>query len=556
VGFDHTDNYILSAAVAPNTFAQHIEGLPDARGITQEQFENPLPFLWPSLFQPLLGCFVHDVYYAQLSSTNGIYESLRVKGILNLIVRFAASAVLVCVVVFIYFRWLHVNPATVGFTFLLVVLFISAGWGLRYAIFAAVLATAAYNYFFLPPVFKFTIADPQNWIALGAFLITAVSASQLSERARRAATHANQRRREVEKLYAFSQQLWLSENVFDLLNMIPKHLVDSFEVSGAALFIDGKQETYFYDESSRNLFPIDLLKSISDRGEPVLDRKNHICYMPLRMGLRSVGALGLAGCDFARESLEAVGSLVAISIERANTVERLTKSEAARESDRLRSVLLDSVTHEFRTPLTAIKASAETLLSDVELDKAQRKDLLVVIDQESDRLNHLVGEAGEVAELDSHQLQFHFEPHQIADAIDAAMKNSQPVLRQHPVDVTIPPNLPPVRMDLERIAEVITHLLDNASKYSSPQTPIHVTAELRGSEVVTSVADRGPGIDELEQEMIFEKFYRGRSQRMLIQGTGMGLAIAKAIVELHGGKIGVISQPGRGSVFYLSLPVA
>jgi two-component system, OmpR family, sensor histidine kinase KdpD len=479
-----------------------------------------------------------------------------VKGLLNQILRFVASAFVVCIVVFVYVRWLHVNPVTVGFTFLLVVLFISAAWGLRYAIFAALLATAAYNYFFLPPLYTFTIADPQNWVALAAFVITAVSASQLSERARRSATHANQRRREVEKLYAFSQQLWLSENVFDLLNMIPKHLVDAFEVSGVALFLDIKQETYFYDERSRNLFPVDLLKSISDRGEPVLDRKNHICYMPLRMGVRSVGALGLASCDFSRESLEAVGSLVAISIERANTVERLTKSEAARESDRLRSVLLDSVTHEFRTPITAIKASAETLLSDIELDASQRKDLLVVINQECDRLNHLVGEAGEVAELDSHELQFHFEAHPIRDAIDAAIKNSQTALRKHPIEVTVPADLPAVRMDTERIAEVIAHLLDNAGKYSAADSPIHVTTELKGPEVVTSVADRGPGIDEMEQEMIFEKFYRGRSQRMLIQGTGMGLPIAKAIVELHGGKIGVTSQLGRGSVFYFSLPVA
>ena len=111
-------------------------------------------------------------------------------------------------------------------------------------------------------------------------------------------------------------------------------------------------------------------------------------------------------------------------------------------------------------------------------------------------------------------------------------------------------------MDLERITEVISQLLDNAGKYSPPDAPIHISGELRGSEVITSVADRGPGIDEFEQEMIFEKFYRGRDQRMLMPGTGMGLPIAKAIVELHGGKIGVVSQLGRGSVFYFSLPVS
>jgi two-component system, OmpR family, sensor histidine kinase KdpD len=470
--------------------------------------------------------------------------------------RFGISAIVISVIVFVYFRWLHVNPATVGFTFLLVILFISAAWGLRYAIVTAVLATIAYNYFFLPPLFKFAIADPENWVALIAFLITAVAGSQLSERARRSTLYADQRRREVERLYAFSQQLWLSENVFELLNVIPKHIVDSFEVGGVALFLDGKQETHFFDDRSRNLFPVDQLKAISDRGEPVFDRQNRICYMPLRMGVRTVGALGVAGCDFSRESLEAIGSLVAIAIERANTVERLAKSEASRESDRMRSVLLDSVTHEFRTPLTAIKASAETLLFDAELDKPQRKDLLLVINQESDRLNRLVGEAAEVTQLDSRQIQFHLETHTISEAIDAAVKSSRLVLHQHPVEVSISPGLPPVQMDVERITEVITQLLDNAAKYSSPASPIHITAEFRDSGVVTSIADHGPGIDDMEQEMIFEKFYRGRNQRMLIHGTGMGLSIAKAIVELHSGKIGVTSQIGRGSVFYFSLPTA
>jgi two-component system sensor histidine kinase KdpD len=473
----------------------------------------------------------------------------------NPILRFAISTAVVSAVVFLYFRWLHVNPTTVGFSLLLVILLISTAWGLRYAIFTAFLATVAYNYFFLPPLFRFTIADPQNWIALFAFLVTAVVASQLSERARRGTLHADQRRHEVERLYSFSQQLWVSENVFELLNIIPKHIVDSFEVTGAALFLESKQEAYFFDDASRSLFPIEQLKSISDRGEPVLDREHRICYMPLRMGVRSVGALGLTGCDLSRESLEAVGSLAAISIERANTVEKLSRSEAARESDRLRSVLLDSVTHEFRTPLTAIKASAETLLSDVELERPQRKDLLAVINEESDRLNRLVGEAAEVAQLDSHQVHLRFAKHPIREAIDAAIQNSEQALRRHALEVTISQTLPPVRMDVDRIAEVLTHLLENAGKYSPPETPIHITAELRDSDVVTSVADHGPGVGEMEQEMIFEKFYRGRDQRMIIQGTGMGLAIAKAIVELHGGKMGVTSQLGRGSLFYFSLPV-
>jgi len=475
------------------------------------------------------------------------------------ILRFAASAAIVSLVIFVYSKWLHVNPTTVGFTFLLIVLIISAVWGLRYAICVALLATAGYNYFFLPPLYQFTIADPQNWVALFAFLFTAVVASELSDRARREAAQSNQRRDEVERLYAFSQQLLVSDNVFGLLNTIPKFIVDCFGVTGAAMFVEGKKETYFFDPVSQSLFPVEQLKAISGRGEPVLDREHRICYMPLRMGVRSVGAIGMAGCDLSRETLEAIGSLAAIAIERANTVETLTRTEASRESDRLRSVLLDSVTHEFRTPLTAIKASAETLLSDVQvekpqLDKSQRADLLTVINEESDRLNRLVGEAAEVAQLDSHQLEFHFEQHSIRDAIDLALKQSRVALQRHPVDVKIPDNIPPIKMDVERISEVLVHLLENASKYSPPETPIHVVVELRlGGEVVTSVADHGPGIDDIELDMIFEKFYRGRSLRTRIQGTGMGLAIAKAIIELHGGTIGVRSQVGRGSVFYFTL---
>jgi two-component system sensor histidine kinase KdpD len=470
------------------------------------------------------------------------------------ILRFAASAAAVALIILVYTRWLHVNQTTIGFTFLLAILVVSTVWGLRYALFTAVLATLGYNYFFLPPLYQFTIADPQNWIALFAFLFTAFVASQLSDRARTEAEQSNQRRSEVERLYAFSQQLLVSDNVFGLINRIPNYVVECFGVTGAAMFLDEKQETYFFDPASQSLFSTDQLKAISSRGEPVLDREHRICFMPLRMGVRCVGAIGLSGCDLSRETLEAIGSLTAISIERAHTVEKLTKAEAARESDRLRSVLLDSVTHEFRTPLTSIKASAETLLSDVALATSDRKELLTVINEEADRLNRLVGEASEVAQLDSHQLEFHFHPHSIREAIDTALESARQSLQRHKVEVKVPDDLPLINMDVDRIAEVLVHLLENAGKYSPPDTSIHVIAEQRlGGEIVTSVADHGAGIDDMELDMIFEKFYRGRNLRSTIQGTGMGLAIAKAIVELHGGAIGVRSQVGHGSVFYFTL---
>jgi two-component system sensor histidine kinase KdpD len=217
--------------------------------------------------------------------------------------------------------------------------------------------------------------------------------------------------------------------------------------------------------------------------------------------------------------------------------------------------LLDSVTHDFRTPLTSIKVSAQSLLGGAELDEAARRELLTVIDEESDRLNRLVGEAAEMAQLDAGALELRIESHQIHEAIQAALETSKNVLSKHVVEVKADKELPPVKIDLRRIEEVVAQLLDNAAKYSPPNTKVTIESRVEDRTLVTSVADQGLGIDEFDQALIFDKFYRGRGQRSTIQGTGMGLAIAKAIVEAHGGKMSMVSQLGKGSVFTFSLPL-
>jgi two-component system sensor histidine kinase KdpD len=486
--------------------------------------------------------------------SNGTISRVRITA-RRRILQFAIATAIDLLIVLVYFKLLHVNQTTVGFTFLLGILAVSAVWGLSCAIYMSLISTLAYNYFFLPPILEFTISDPQNWVALFTFLVTAVLASQLSERARRQALEANQRRSEVDRLYAFSQQLLVTEDVRELLNVIPRYIVESFSVAGCALFLEGKPDAYYSGLEAQSALPAEQLKTVAGRGEPVVDHEHLICYMPLHMGVRSVGSLGLRGSIPSRETLEALGSLIATAIERAATMEKLNKAEGARESERLRSVLLDAVTHEFRTPLTSIKASAETLLSGVEIDPAQRSELLNVINEESDRLNRLIGEATEVAQLDARTVELHIRPYHVREAVDTAIEISKPALSRHPLEVYIPDNLPTVPMDVDRIAEVLQQLLDNAAKYSPPGTPIRITAELREPVLVVSVADHGAGVEDMEQAMIFERFYRGRNQRVSIQGTGMGLAIVKAIVELHGGTVGVTSQLGRGSVFNFTLPL-
>jgi two-component system sensor histidine kinase KdpD len=458
------------------------------------------------------------------------------------------------VITLAYRAGVRVNPTTVALTFLLAVLVVSASWGLRYAVFMAVMATLAFNFYFLPPVGTLTIADPQNWVALSVFLVTAIIASQLSERARRAARSADERRRDVERLYGFSQQLLSSDNVAELLNAIPGYLVESFGVKAAAISLRDRPDAYRSGAGDDGL-ALPELQVVTMRGEPRVDGQRYLAFMPLRMGARVVGSMGISGAILSRETLEALSSLIAIAIERAGAVEKLGRAEAARESEQFRSILLDSVTHEFRTPLTAIKASVTSLLGAPSLDTAQRQELLTVINEESDRLNRLVGEAAEMAQLDAGKVELKLEPHSMREVVDAALQECRQTLGQHPLEVRLPADLPRVRMDFDRIREVLMHLLENAAKYSSPETLIHITGEAKERILTTSVADRGPGIDDFEQALIFDKFYRGRNQRLQVQGTGMGLAIAKAIVEAHGGRIGVTSQLGHGSVFYFTLPV-
>jgi two-component system, OmpR family, sensor histidine kinase KdpD len=361
------------------------------------------------------------------------------------------------------YRWIHLNPTTIALAFLLGVLGISAFWGLRQAVFMSAIATLAFNYFFLPPIGTFNIAEPQNWIALFAFLVTAVTASELSERARRGARAAIERRQELERLYAFSQSLLSSDIPAELLNHIPRYIVEAFNIRSAAILLSRRTDVY---RSGSDIDGLELqdLETVCVRGEPRLDTDQQRAFMPLRMGMRVVGCLGVSGSMLSRQTLEAIGSLVAISVERSTAVEKLSRAEAARESEQLRSVLLDSVTHEFRSPLTAIKASVTSLLGKQSHSPEEQHELLTVIDEESDRLNRLIGEAAEMAQLDADKVKFVFESAPIGRVVTEALEKLKQLLVQHPVEVRIPAGLPNARMDSAHIREVLVHLVENAAK--------------------------------------------------------------------------------------------
>lgn len=476
--------------------------------------------------------------------------------LLRLPLHFVSGVILLASIAAICRAIPHLNPTTVGLALLVAVLVAAANWGLRTAIALSILATAIYNFFFLPPLGTFTIADPQNWVALVAFLIAAIIASQLSERARRAALAADRRREQLERLYGFSQEMLASDNVLTLVNSVPALVARNFDTPLVALHLAAQNKSYFSDLAAHDVVSRNELRHVAECSEPQHDAARQLTIVPLRIGLRSVGALAVTGSMIERETLDAVTSLVAVAIERAGAIEQLAHAEATRESEHLRAMLLDSVTHDFRTPLTCIKASAQSLLENAALDEDARHELLTIIDEESDRLNWLVGEAAQMAQLDAGALDLHLEPHAIREAIDAALAITKNSLARHSVRVVADDSLPPARMELSRITEVLTQLLDNARKYSPPESIITITAEVRSDKLVTAVADQGSGIDSADLPMVFEKFYRGRGQHSTVQGTGMGLAIARAMVEAHGGTISVTSQLGSGSVFSFTLPLA
>ena len=467
--------------------------------------------------------------------------------------RWASAMAALGGIVSIYHRWLSVNPTTVALTLLLFILFLAARWGLRYAVGASLVATVCYNYFFLPPVGTFTISDPQNWLALLAFLVTAVTASRLSARIREEAHEAQIRRREVEILFHLSRELLQTDKVTELINSVPGSIALVSDASAVLLYLSDSDRVYRSGDASLLRPDVAKLRELMLLAVPGRLDEGRAVAVPLRAGVRPRGVLIVEGLSLSDGTLEAMGGLVSIAIDRAQALEDVTRVEAAKENERLRSVMLDSIAHELRTPLTSIKAAVTTLLSDEPVSAADTRELLTVVDEESDRLNHLVAQAVEMAQLDSREVHMRFVPVAVGEFVAEVLAG-----RGEPdaVRFAIPDELPKAQADPEWIQKVLSNLLDNAVKYSPAGTPIVVSAEVRGGMVAVSVADGGIGIDSQDQVMIFDKFYRAQSQIQRVPGTGMGLAICRAIIETHGGTIGVVSQVGRGSVFTFTLPVS
>jgi two-component system, OmpR family, sensor histidine kinase KdpD len=446
------------------------------------------------------------------------------------------------------------KETTVGFTFLLAVLVIAAFFGFVPSILMSVAATLVYDYFFLPPVLTWDLTDERDWIALTAFLITAIVGSTLSERARKETREARQRRRESEQLYELSQRLLTSGESMELCNAIPLEIVEAFGAKAAALFVC-ENKTVFYSPGNTGQLDAARLQACLLHEDVEISNQDGAIFIPLRLRFKEIGSIAITGVDLSKATLESMGSLITIAIERSRAIKEIGRIEALRESERLKSALLDAIAHEFRTPLTAMKVSVTGMLSDLHFDREQYRDLLAMINEGCDRIDQLVGEISEMSRLESGETKLRFSRHSVGELIDAALLECKSVLDSRRIERGVANEDVPVRADLTWAAKILVHLLMNANLYSAPGAPIAIRTEVRNGFVIFSVSDRGPGIEPSELKRIFEKFYRGSEHRCRVQGTGMGLPIAKAIVEAHGGTISVKSKLGEGSTFSFSLPI-
>ena len=476
---------------------------------------------------------------------------LKGKAALAGLLRHIACLAIVASIVGAYTKLIAVNSTTAALTFLLAVLLIATIWGLAEAITASIAGVLAFNFFFLPPVGAFTIEDPQNWVALLAFLVTAITTSQLSARARRRTIEAQRRRRETEQLYELGRAILLDES-FD--RILPKAVTDIariFDVEQAAIYDAGAEKTYRHGPGDDEA----QLREVAESGVPAHRPEEKYSVAPLRLGGRPNGSLSIRGETGGTLTLvEAIANLIAIGLERARAIDRAASAEAARRNEELRAAMLDGLAHDLKTPLTAIKASVTSLISGYPRTEERKEELLTIVNEETDRLHRIVSEAIQMGRIDAGKISLQRGPHALDEIVTGALSDLK--MSASRLRLNIPDRIPPLYVDFDLIGQALKQLLDNADRYSPAGSPIAVSARLAPDSVIVSVADSGPGVRADEQSKIFDKFYRGMHSSRFREGTGMGLSIAKGIVEAHGGKITVSAGPEGGSVFSVQLPLS
>ncbi len=452
--------------------------------------------------------------------------------------------------------WLHANSTMAGMVFLVLVVWSSTRVGKWLSLYIAGLCAVSFDFFFLLPYHTFILQGPQEWVEMFCFMASCVVVSRLAERERRQTLEAKQRQADVERLYELSQEMMLFEDADRLIRELPRVIERIFGLSGVALYICDRERFFSSEEETPASIRANL-QAMTQELNPTINLFAGYQSAMLMLGLRAVGALAWKPEALSREVAAAVCAQVSITVARSIAVEASARIEAAREAERLRTALIDSLTHELRTPLTSIRAASTTLLENGGMDEAGRHDLVSIIDEEAARLDLLIGEAVEMAEIDANIVQVHLAPHHPRALLDEAVEESRKTLSAHKVNVAVEETEDadrPAWFDMHLLGRVLRHLLENAAAYTPPGTRITLSSRHTGDRLEFTVEDNGPGIDPHDLPLIFEKFYRGSRSTRTRKGSGMGLAIVRAILTVHGGGIEATSSPA-GAKFRFWVPL-
>jgi two-component system sensor histidine kinase KdpD len=462
--------------------------------------------------------------------------------------------------------------SNIALVFLTAVLASAVTYGLWPSLFACVVSVLAYNFFFLPPLYTFTIADPENVVALFFFALVAAIASNLTSRVRAQAIAARQRAKTTEELYLFSRKLAGAIALDDVLWATAYQIASMLAVRVVLLLPEGDTIAVRAGYPPEDILDdADLAAAKwcwennrpAGRGADTLPGAKRL-FFPMRTGSGTVAVVGLDAdqpgpllTPDQRRLLDALADQAALAIERVGLAQDVDRARVLAETERLRAALLTSISHDLRTPLASIFGSATSLKNyRKELDDAAIDELIGTIQEESDRLNRFIANLLDMTRLESGAIVPRLEPVDVGDVVGSALERAKKFLSDHKVELDIVRPLPLLRLDPVLFEQVLFNLLDNASKYAPPRSTVRVQAEHEDNVVRLQVMDEGSGIPPADLDRIFDKFYRIQAADRQRAGTGLGLAICRGFIEAMGGRIAATNRLDRnGAIFTITLPV-
>jgi two-component system, OmpR family, sensor histidine kinase KdpD len=466
----------------------------------------------------------------------------------------------------------HFGLENVDLIFLTAIVGIAVRYGLWPSLLATVAASLSYNFFFLPPVYTFTITDPTNIAAFVLFTVVAVVVSNLAARGWRQTVGAQERVRSVESLYAFSRKLAGAGTLDDVLWATAYQIASMLKVRVVLLLPENASialKAGYPPEDTLDEADLAAAKwaweknRAAGRDSDALPGAKWL-FMPMRTGRGQIGILGICrdgpGALLRAEQrrlLDALSDQGALAIERVHLVEDIERVRRVVETDRLRSALLTSISHDLKTPLASVLGAAGALRDlSKSFDDDAKAELLTTIIDESERLNRFIANLLDMTKLESGAVVPNTALHDIGEIVGSALERASKILVKHRVEMEISLDLPMVSVDAVLFEQVLFNLLDNAAKYAPPDTTVRLQSWQEGDSVRLQILDEGDGVPSADLERIFDKFYRSRKGDQVRAGTGLGLAISRGFVEAMGGTITAANRTDRtGAVFTITLPV-